>query len=340
MIDSKYCQERIETLSSKIGVKSACDEIGLPRSTYYFWSQPKKRSQPAKRIPNFAYSIKERETIVSVLNSEWYLDQTPYEIYSSELDNGNYWCSVRTMYRILHNHDQVQERRNQRRHITYSKPELLATHPNQVWSWDITKLKGPRKWTYFYLYVIVDIFSRLIVGWMVAFSEKAVLAKKLIADSCRKQQIQKGQLTLHADRGSSMRSKPVALLLSDLGVTKSHSRPYTSNDNPYSESHFKTMKYRPDFPGSFQSMNEAREFCKSFFDWYNSKHYHSGLEFLTPESVHYGFADTILDHRNQVLMEAFQKHPEWFRGKKPKVKKLPKAVYINKPENIDLADKK
>jgi len=338
-MDSEHCPQTIHTLSSIIGVKPACDGIGLPRSTYYYWSKPKSRgSEPIKRIPNFAYSGKEKKSIISTLNSDRYMDQSPYEIYSSELDRGNYLCSIRTMYRFLHQNDQVRERRNQKRHIQYTKPELLAIRPNQVWSWDITKLKGPRKWTYFYLYVIIDIFSRLVVGWMVAFSEKAVLAEKLIEDTCIKQKISKGELTIHADRGSSMRSKPVAFLLSDLGITKTHSRPYTSNDNPYSESHFKTMKYRPDFPGNFQSMNEAREFCRSFFSWYNQKHYHSGLEFLTPESVHYGFAETVLEHRNQILLEAFEKYPERFRGKKPKSKKLPKAVWINKPKNADKAE--
>jgi putative transposase len=269
------------------------------------------------------------------MNSDIYLDQTPYEIYASQLDEGNYLCSIRTLYRILDENNQVKERRNIKRTNTYQKPELLATQPNQVWSWDITKLKGPQKWTYFYLYVIIDIFSRYVVGWLVAFREKSSLAHKLIKETYERQNIEQGQLTIHADRGSSMKSKPVAFLLSDLGVTKSHSRPYVSNDNPYSESQFKTMKYRPDFPDNFNCIAAAREFCRNFFGWYNTKHYHSGIGFLTPESVHYGFAEKILLNRKDVLLQAFEKNPQRFRNKRPVLKNLLKSVWINKPENIE-----
>ena len=235
------------------------------------------------------------------------------------------------MYRILDAAGEVKERRRQRMHVVYAKPELLATGPNQVWSWDITKLKGPVKWSYFYLYVILDIFSRDVVGWMVAERESATLAKRLIAETCEKQGIEPGQLTVHADRGSSMRSKAVALLLSDLGVTKTHSRPHVSNDNPFSESQFRTMKYRPEFPDRFGCLQDARAFCRVFFDWYNKEHHHSALGFLTPEAVHYGRAEELLVARQAVLDEAHQRHPERFVNKRPQPMPLPTAVWINPP---------
>jgi putative transposase len=235
------------------------------------------------------------------------------------------------MYRILDNHDEVKERRNQLRHPSYKKPELIAAAPNQLWSWDITKLKGPVKWTYFYLYVILDIFSRYVVGWMIAHRELASLAKRLIEQSCEKQGIQQDQLIIHSDRGPSMTSKSVALLLADLGITKSLSRPHVSNDNPYSESQFKTLKYRPEFPERFGCAEDARFFCQDFFRWYNTDHYHSGIGFLTPENVRYGRAEQIIKERQAVLNAAFIKHPEWFKGKMPKPIILPPAVWINKP---------
>jgi putative transposase len=236
------------------------------------------------------------------------------------------------MYRLLDGQGEIKERRDQLRHPAYRKPELLATAPNQVWSWDITKLLGPVKWTYFYLYVILDIFSRYVVGWMVARRESALLAEKLIRETCQKQGIQPGQLTIHADRGSSMKSKPVALLLSDLGVTKTHSRPYTSEDNPFSEAHFKTIKYRPDFPDRFGSIEDARGFCQSFLTWYNAEHHHSGIGLLTPESVHYGQSETILGARKNVLLAAYEAHPERFVRKIPTPPRLPEAAWINPPK--------
>jgi putative transposase len=236
------------------------------------------------------------------------------------------------MYRILDEQGEVKERRNQLRHPAYQKPELLATGPNQVWSWDITKLLGPAKWSYFYLYVILDIFSRCVVGWMVARRESAALAEKLIQETCQKQGIQPGQLTLHADRGTSMKSKPVALLLSDLGVTKTHSRPYTSEDNPYSEAQFKTLKYRPDFPERFGSPEDARGFCQTFFTWYNKEHHHSGIALLTPEVVHYGQAEAVFKIREKTLIAAYEAHPERFVKKVPAPPMLPEAAWINPPK--------
>jgi putative transposase len=238
------------------------------------------------------------------------------------------------MYRILAEAEEVRERRNQCRHPVYAKPELLATAPNQVWSWDITKLKGPEKWTYFYLYVILDIFSRYVVGWMVAQRETAALAKRLIAESCQKQAIDPQQLTLHADRGPSMTSKTVAQLLADLDVTQSHSRPSVSNDNPYSEAQFKTLKYRPEFPERFGSIEHAHQHCHGFFHWYNTAHRHSGIAFLAPETVHYGLAEATLEARAQTLQAAFDAHPERFKGRLPQPQPLPKAVWINKPDDL------
>jgi putative transposase len=242
------------------------------------------------------------------------------------------------MYRILDANQEVKERRDQLSHPVYQRPELLATDSNQVWSWDITKLLGPAKWTYFYLYVIMDIFSRYVVGWMVATSESAVLAEKLIKETCEKQNIERGQLTIHADRGSSMKSKQVAMLLSDLGITKTHSRPYTSDDNPYSEAQFKTLKYRPDFPDRFGCTQDARSFCQDFFPWYNKEHRHTGIGLLTPEALHYGFAKDIQIARGEILRAAYESHPERFVKKIPVPPLVPEAVWINKPKLLPVSE--
>jgi len=260
------------------------------------------------------------------------MDKAPQEVYAALLDQGRYLCSIRTMYRILEDDQEVRERRDQLRHPPYAKPELLATAPNRVWSWDITKLLGPVKWTYFYLYVILDIFSRYVVGWMVASRESALLAEKLIQETCLKQGIQPGQLLIHADRGSSMKSKPVALLLSDLGVTKTHSRPHTCDDNPYSEAQFKTLKYRPDFPERFGGPEDARTFCQDFFRWYNTEHHHSGIGLMTPQVVHYGLAQQVFKAREKVLLTAYETHPERFVRKAPAPLALPQAAWINPPK--------
>ena len=270
--------------------------------------------------------------MLEVLHSDEFVDQAPHQVYAALLDRGIYLCSVRTMYRILHEHDEVRERRNICRHPNYWKPELLATAPNQVWSWDITKLKSPAKWVYYYLYVILDIFSRYCVGWMVAYRESAQLAEKLIGETCLKQGIVKRQLTIHADRGSSMKSKSVALLLSDLEITKTHSRPHVSNDNPYSEAQFKTLKYCPAFPARFGPIEEARDFCREFFTWYNREHRHTGIALLTPEMAHYGKAKEIIRRRNEVLLKAFLEHPDRFKGKIPHAPEMPNAVWINPPK--------
>ena len=283
-------------------------------------------------VPNpRALGLEERRLVLDVLHEERFADLSPAEVYATLLDEGRYLCSERTIYRILAENHEVRERRAQLRHPRYAAPELLATGPNQLWSWDITKLFGPAKWTYFYLYVILDVFSRFIVGWMVATRESAALAERLIADTCLRQKIQKGQLTLHADRGSSMRSKPVALLLADLGVTKTHSRPHVSNDNPFSEAQFKTLKYRPDFPDRFGALEDARGFCRDFFAWYNLDHHHVGLGLLTPHDVHYGLASIRYHTRADTLAAAYLSHPERFPNGRPLPPDLPTEVWINKP---------
>ncbi len=265
--------------------------------------------------------------IREVLNSDRYCDRSPRQVYADLLDRGQYLCHWRTMYRVLDEHKEVRERRNQLRHPVYKKPELLATGPNQLWTWDITKLKGPEKWSYYYLYVILDLYSRYVVGWMLAGAESAVLAKELIESTCRRQRIDRDQLVIHSDRGPSMTSKTVAQLLADLGVEKSHSRPHVSNDNPYSEAQFKTMKYRPNYPKRFGSMADARHRVKDFFTWYNEEHYHSALALLTPAMVHYGDANSVQQARQQVLESAYGKYPGRFKRGKPHVAVLPKAVY-------------
>ena len=323
-------------LSEQVGVEKACEAFGLARSNYYRWRKsPQGASDETVRpIPSWSLSQEEQQKVLETLHTDRFIDQSPREVYATLLDEGLYLCSVRSMYRILNQHGEVRERRDQLRHPDYKKPELLATGSNQVWSWDITKLLGPAKWTYFYLYVLLDIFSRYVVGWMVAPQESASLAKKLIEESCVKQSIGSGQLVIHSDRGPSMRSKPVALLLADLGVTKSHSRPHVSNDNPFSESQFKTMKYRPEFPERFGSLEDTRTFCRDFFSWYNTQHYHSGIGLLTPEQVHDGLAQQIVKERQEVLKKAYDKNPDRFKRGVPTPLTLPQAVWINPPHRV------
>jgi putative transposase len=321
------CQE----LSKDVGTAAACKSLDIARPTYYRRLGDTGEKAASRPAPPRSLSAVERQEILDVLHTDRFVDKAPTEVYATLLDEGIYHCSIRTMYRVLGDAGEVRERRDQVRHPHYKAPELLATAPNQVWSWDITKLLGPVKWAYFYLYVILDIFSRYVVGWMIATHESSVLAKRLIAETCEKQNVQPGQLTIHADRGSSMKSKPVALLLTDLGITKTHSRPHVSDDNPYSESQFKTLKYRPGFPDRFGSIQDARSFCQDFFPWYNGEHRHSGIGLLTPEMVHYGQAQAVIDQRRIVLASAFGAHPERFVRGLPVPPPLPEAAWINKP---------
>ena len=320
-------------LSIDVGTAAACRALDIARPTFYRRLGAKTEDIPAVRpSPPRSLSAVERHKILDVLHTDRFVDKAPSEVYATLLDEDAYLCSIRTMYRILEKVGEVRERRDQARHPKYKAPELLATGPNQVWSWDITKLLGPVKWSYFYLYVILDIFSRYVVGWMIAPGENSALAKRFIAETCEKQNITPGQLALHADRGSSMKSKTVAFLLADLGITKSHSRPHVSDDNPYSESQFKTLKYCPGFPDRFGSIQDARAFCQNFFRWYNLEHHHSGIGLLTPKVVHYGNAQQATAKRQIVLSAAFDANPERFVRGMPKPPSPPEAAWINKPK--------
>jgi putative transposase len=315
--------------ASRHGVAPTCRALGLSRATWYRRRQPSAPRQ-ARGVPRKLPDT-ERQTVLEVLHEPRFIDQSPPEVHANLLDEGRYLCSLRTMYRILAEKHEVRERRALRRHPCYTAPELLARRPNELWSWDITKLLGPHKWTYFYLYVILDVFSRYVVGWLLAHCESQSLATRLIAATIKLHGIVPGQLTIHADRGSSMKSKPVALMMSDLGVTKTHSRPHVSNDNPYSEAQFKTMKYRPGFPERFGSLCDARAHCGDFFPWYNNEHHHGGLSMLTPNDVHFGLAEMRLAQRADVLAAAYAKHPERFPLGLPRPQALPTEVWINKP---------
>jgi putative transposase len=322
--------ETVRQVSPGLGIAPACEALGLAKATYYR-RRNLKRAPAHRASPPRTLAPEERATVLEVLHEPRFVDHAPAQVYAQLLDEERFLCSERTMYRILGEHHEVRERRNQLRHPRYAAPELLATAPNEVWSWDITKLLGPAKWTYFYLYVILDIFSRYVVGWMVAHQESAALARKLIEQTCQRQGITPTQLTLHADRGPSMTSKPVALLLSDLGITKTHSRPHVSDDNPFSEAQFKTMKYRPEFPERFGSIQDARGFGHVFFPWYNTQHRHSGIGLLTPHDVHHGLAEARVESRSRVLAAAYAVHPERFVAGLPRPPARPTEVWINKP---------
>ncbi len=326
--------EAITEMAPLVGVRAACAATGRPQANHYrrhrkspMPERPKRERKPSPR----ALSGAERAAVRSVLNSPEFADKAPATVYHELLDEGVYLASVSTMYRVLREHGEARERRRQATHPARVKPELVATRPNQVWSWDITKLLGPAKWTYYYLYVILDIFSRYAVGWMLAEHESAALAEKLLADTITKQRVDPDTLTIHADNGSSMASKPVAFLLADLGVTKSHSRPRVSNDNPYSEAQFKTLKYRPEFPEQFGSIEDARAFCQTFFSWYNAEHYHSGIGWHHPIDIHYGRAEIVQAARADVLAAAYARNPERFVRRHPEPAALPAAAWINKP---------
>lgn len=323
--------QTVQDVGLRLGVAPTCEALGLSRATYYRGLSPKAEPEP-RRSPR-ALLPEERGAVLDVLHEPRFVDLPPAEVYATLLDEGSYLCSERTMYRILAANREMRERRDPLRRPHYAAPELLATRPNELWSWDITKLLGPAKWTYYYLYVILDVFSRYAVGWMVAHRERASLAERLIEATCTRQGIVPGQLTVHADRGSSMTSKPVALLLADLGVTKTHSRPHVSNDNPYSESQFKTLKYRSEFPDRFGSLEHARALCGDLLQWYNHAHHHAGRGLLTPSDVHHGLAEEKVSPRALVLAQAYAAHPERFPRGEPTPPALPQEVWINKPKS-------
>ena len=327
-------------LAPTVGVLAACDVLGVARASFYRQRPvfgpptsplPEVTPPPDRAAPARSLSAAERAAVLRVLHAERFQDRSPAAVQATLLDEGQYLCSIRTMYRILEKEGESRERRDQLVHPSYQRPQLLATAPNQLWSWDITKLLGPAKWTYFYLYVILDVFSRYVAGWMIAPREGAELAKQFIEETIGKHRVPAGQLNIHADRGKVMTSKPVAFLLADLGVTKTHSRPYVSDDNPYSESQFRTLKYRPEFPDRFGCIQDSRAFCQQFFHWYNQEHRHSGIGLLTPAMVHFGEAPAVLERRQAVLDAACQAHAGRFVRRPPRPLPLPSAVWINKP---------
>ncbi len=328
----------MEELTPVIGTRPACRVLGTAPATIYRRRRP---PPPKPRVPRpqpeRTLSAAEREAVLQELHSERFADRSPAQVWATLLDEGRYLCSERTMYRLLAQRGEVRERRDQLTHPAYARPELLAERPNELWSWDITQLLGPEKWSYFYLYVILDVFSRYVVGWTVQHRESAAVAEQMIAQAAQQQGIERDQLTIHADRGSAMRSKPVAFLLADLGITKTHSRPYTSTDNPYSEAHFKTLKYRPGFPDRFGSILEARSFCREFFAWYNHEHRHSGIALMPPAAVHSGRAEALHTERARVLATAYAQRPERFVRGVPRPPELPTAAWINPPEKAAAA---
>ena len=322
----------------------ACTALGVPRASYYRTQarlslrDPASRSETRPRMASpRALTGEERHAVLDLLHSPRFVDLSVPQVWAALLDEGQYHCSMRTMYRILDAHGEVRERRDQVRRPNYTRPELLATAPNQVWSWDITKLRGPAKWTYFYLYVLMDIFSRYVVGWMTARCESALLARKLWAETVRKHEIRPGQLVGHSDRGGPMTAKSFALMLADLGVTQSLNRPHVSNDNPYSEAHFKTLKYHPAFPDRFGAIEDARAWCAPFFDWYNNQHHHSALGWMTPADVHFGRVELVRAKRACALDAAYQVHPERFVRRPPIPPAAPVAAWINPPASTAVA---
>ena len=320
-------------LTPTIGVAAACRLLGRSRAGHYrdingpLLGPVRPRAVGAPR----ALDATERQAVLDMLHSERFCDAAPAQVWATLLDENICLCSISTMYRILHANHEVRDRRNPATHPANVKPELVANAPNQVWSWDITKIAGPQKWTWFHLYVIIDVFSRYIVGWHVATRESSALAEAMIATAVQQHNVPAGQLTLHADRGTSMTSKPVAFLLADLGVARSHSRPHVSNDNPYSEAHFKTLKYSPTFPKNFANLHQARAFCTTFFNHYNNHHHHSGIAFHTPTDVHHHHADTTRTARQAVLDTAYHHHPERFIRHPPQAPTLATHAWINQP---------
>jgi putative transposase len=334
-------QATVVELAPAVGVAAACRAVGRPRASHYRHHRssppPPRPVPPPPRPQPRGLEVGERQELLDVLHSQRFVDQAPAEVYATLLDEGVYLASISTMYRVLRAEGEVVERRRQATHPPTVKPELVADAPNRVWSWDITKLHGPAKWTWYYLYTILDIYSRYAVGWMVAERESAALAGRILDQTIANQHVSRGQLAIHADRGSSMASKQVAQLLADLGVTKSHSRPHVSNDNPYSESQFKTMKYRPQFPDRFGCVQDARAFCQHFFGWYNLAHHHSGIGLLVPADVHYGRAEQVQAARAEILTAAYATHPERFVRRPPRPPALPTVAWINQPNSQEAA---
>jgi putative transposase len=332
----------LEKLSGVVGRVKACAALGVNRATWYRHhrkSPPPPRPVRKRRPHPKALTPAEREQVVAKLNGERFRDTAPAEVYATLLDEGVYLCSESTMYRILRQRGEVRERRRQATHPPRKKPELMASAPNQVWSWDVTKLRGPHKRVFYFLYTMIDIYSRYTVGWMVTTCESEELARHFIEETVANQGVDRDQLTIHSDRGAIQTAKSVATLMADLGVTRSHSRPKISNDNPYSEAQYKTIKYRPDYPDRFGSLPHARQWCAEFFQWYHYEHRHSGIGYHTPYDVHHGEADLVRDLRAKVLADAYNQHPERFVRKFPEPPAIPEQAWINRPTDEHAAEK-
>ena len=324
--------ECFDAIEPMLGTKAACAAVGRPRATHYrHQAPPRPKSTTPRPAPPNKLTDDEMGAILDVLRSPRFVDLSPAQVFHILLDEGRYLASVSTYYRLLRANGEVRERRRQATHPPRVRPELVARRPLVVWSWDITKLKGPKKGEYYDLYVVLDIFSRYVVAWCVAPSESGELAKELIADAVARHQVPPGQLTVHADRGSSMTSNPVVELLAFLGIGRTHSRPHVSNDNPFSESQFKTLKYCPAFPERFGCIEDARTFCETFFTYYNHEHRHSGIGYHTPASVHYGTATEVRAQRQITLDAAYTANPARFRHRRPEPPKLPTVAWINEP---------
>jgi putative transposase len=328
--------DAVKELAPTVGIQQACAALGVPRSSFYrSLRAPRIRPKVPRKASPRALTAAERAVLHDYLHSERFVDQAPRTIYATLLDEGIRICHWRTMYRILRADSATRERRAIRRRPVYTKPELLATAPRQVWSWDITFLRGPVPGVHYQLYLVLDIFSRMVVGWLVADREDAALAERVITDACMREQIAPQQLILHADRGASMRSQTLADMLEDLGITRSHSRPTVSNDNPYSEAQFKTMKYCPTYPDRFASQQDADAWVQQFVTWYNTEHRHSGIGFLTPQMLHTGQAHQVTADRQTILDAAYAAHPERFPRGHPTAPTVPTQAWINAPQQTD-----
>lgn len=327
----------LDHLVPVVGVAPACAALGVSRATYYRMRRPFVGPRRPRPRPARALSAPQTAEVLTTLNDDRFVDKPPRQVWAELLDEGTHYCSVRTMYRILKSVDQICDRRHQRSHRTYVRPELVAEAPNHVWAWDITKLPGPKPGQYFSLYVVLDIYSRYVVGWTVARAESKTVARAFLADAFERQAIAPGQLVCHSDRGAPMTAKSTALLYSDLGITASYSRPRVSNDNPHAEAIFKTVKYRPEMPARFFTLEEARAFFTELFDWYNERHYHTGIALLTPSDVHHGRAEAIVAARQRVLDAAYKAHPERFVRHAPRHAQPAPAVWINPPETALVA---
>jgi putative transposase len=330
--------QSVETLAMQVGVQSACQALAVPRSSLYATRRPKPEVAPRSmtRPPN-ALTATERAMVLAELNSERFADQTPYEIYPQLLDEGRYLCSLRGMYRILAENQASRDRRNQLRHPTRPAPQVVARRPNQAWVWDITQLLSTVRYQCFYLYLVLDLFSRFIIVWLIADKQSGDYAQQLLAASFKRFQLQPDQLIVHSDNGGPMTAKPLDWLFSELGIRQSLSRPHVANDNPHAEAGFKTLKYHPTYPDRFEGLRHAHTWMRGFEHWYCYEHHHTALGLMTPAAVHFGMAESLWLKRQAVLQAAYQAHPERFSRGHPAPPRWSEQVGINAPKTLLLS---